>query len=50
MTALSLSDVLQGGLTACGGPGLGAGDVRSSLGAPGYAASIAWGAGTSSAS
>ena len=45
MTALSLSDALPGGLTAGGGPGLGAWDVRSGLAAPAYAASIAWGAG-----
>ena len=38
MTALSVSDALPGGLTACGGPG---------LAAPAYAASIAWGAGVS---
>ena len=47
MTALSLSDALPGGQTACGGLGLGACDVRSGLAAPAYAASIAWGAGVS---
>ena len=34
MTALALSDALPGGLTAGGGPGLGAWDVRSGLAAP----------------
>ena len=43
MTALSLSNALSGGMTACGGPRLGACDLRSGLAAPGYAASIAWG-------
>ena len=38
MTAISLSDALPGGLTACGGP---------ALAAPAYAACIAWGAGVS---
>ena len=47
MTALSLSNALSGGATACGGPRLGACDLRSGLAAPGYAASIAWGAGVS---
>ncbi len=47
MTAMSLSDALSGSVTAYGGPGHGACDVRSGLAAPGYAASIAWGAGVS---
>ena len=47
MTAMSLSEALPGRLTACGGLGLGACDVRSGLAAPAYAASIAWGAGVS---
>ena len=37
MAALSLSDALSGRVTACGGPGLGACDVRSSLAAPSHA-------------
>ena len=39
MTVLSLSNALSGGVTAC--------DLRSGLAAPGYAASIAGGAGVS---
>ena len=39
VTAMSLSDALPGGVTACGGPGLGARDLRSGLAAPGNAAS-----------
>ena len=50
MTAMSLSDALPGGLTARGGPGLGACDVRSGLAAPAYAASVACGAGVSEVS
>ena len=50
MTALSLSDALPGGLTACGGPGLGGYDVRSGHAAPAYAASVACGAGVSEVS
>ena len=46
-TALSLSDSSSGSVTACGGPGLGASDVRSGLAAPAYAASVACGAGVS---
>ena len=49
-TALSLSDSSSGSVTACGGPGLGACDVRSGLAAPAYAASVACGAGVSEVS
>ena len=45
MTAMSLSDTSPGGLTAWGGPGLGAFDLRSRRAGPNNLASIAWGAG-----